>query len=117
VQPNGSGKVFTGDASAILAVARVPKVSVAVYMNQASPAAPRECEADSEEDAAISADHQRSVSRFDNSRQTIGKAMGVLGHRSLVANMASRTSGVVIDVPTWKDYASINRPHLCEPPE
>jgi hypothetical protein len=48
VQANGSGKVFTGDASALLAVARVPKVSVAVYMNQASPAAPRESEADSQ---------------------------------------------------------------------
>lgn len=48
VQANGSGKVFTGDASALLAVARVPKVSVAIYMNQASPAAPRESEADSE---------------------------------------------------------------------
>jgi hypothetical protein len=43
--------------------------------------------------------------------------MGVLGQRSLVANMASRTGGVVIDVPTWQDYASINRPDLCEPLE
>ena len=86
-------------------------------MDQAGPAAPRESEADSEEDAAISADHQRSVSRFDNTRQTIGKAMGVLGHRSLVANMASRAGGVVVDVPAWKAYASINRPQLCEPHE
>jgi Type I phosphodiesterase / nucleotide pyrophosphatase len=56
-------EVLTGQAEAPVAVPRVPEIGVAVQVHQAVPAPPAEREPGPDEQAAVPAEHQRSVSR------------------------------------------------------
>lgn len=98
------GEILTGKAAARVAVAGMAKIRVPVQMYEPKPAAPRYRQPDGDQDAAVSAEHQRGIADVEAVSDADREPVRISHNRFLVAD-AVGARPQIIAVPSRQHNA------------
>lgn len=115
MQADCCGEVLTGHAAAGIAVARVAEVGVSVHVHESVPPSAGQRQPGAEEEAAVTAKHQRRLPRVEQLPDPTGQAPRVVDQRVLVAH-PPRGCVAVVDVPPGQHDACVDRAGVQQAP-
>lgn len=104
------GEILTGKAAARVAVAGMAKIRVPVQMYEPKPAAPRYRQPDGDQDAAVSAEHQRGIADVEAVSDADREPVRISHNRFLVAD-AVGARPQIIAVPSRQHNARSRAPN------
>ncbi|GAB3254445.1 hypothetical protein GCM10027562_15790 [Arthrobacter pigmenti] len=108
MKPDGGGQIFSCQAQAVRIVAWMPEIGMSVQVDQPEGSLPAQRYTGTHQEAAVAAEHQRSVTGFEQEAQPVGQPDAVVDDPILVPE-ARRPWPAVVDIAAGQDDSGIER--------